>query len=371
MKPSNPAKFGIAFALGLVVALAGVTVYVKTTGAHVQAPAELAAPAVPSSKQQPETLTAPKTEEPAVVAPQATAAANPTSVVVPLPAATPPAAASAVQPKSAPTTAVTAKKSVPVRPQPHLVRTRYPTRSFPESRSTIRVEVSQIRQQTEPSSLPPIPVPALQPIRTVDEDQARPVYPPVPNPVAPAPQPQPAAAPQPHTITLPSGTNVSVRLGETLSTDHNYSGDTFRATLDRPIILEGFIIAERGSKVLGKITGIDKSGKFAGTSSLQLALTEMNTTDGQHVRIQTSFVNRKGPQSNGSEIAKVGGGAVLGAVIGAIAGGGKGAAIGAGAGGVIGAGTVMAGKGRPAVIPTETQLTFQLAAPTTITEHLN
>jgi hypothetical protein len=210
-------------------------------------------------------------------------------------------------------------------------------------------------------SQPIVSAPVAVPIRAVNEDQA------LPPPVVPSNDP-----PQPHIITLPPGTDVTVRLNETISTDHNYTGDTFRATLDHPIILDGFIIADKGSKVLGKIVGVDKAGKFDGTSNLQLALMEINTTDGQRVPIQTSFVDRKGPAPNRrEEAAKVGGGAVLGAIIGAIAGGGKGAAIGAGAGGAVGAGTVMVGKGRPAIIPTETQLMFQLSAPKTITEHLN
>ncbi len=65
------------------------------------------------------------------------------------------------------------------------------------------------------------------------------------------------------------------------------------------------------------------------------------------------------------------GGAALGAIIGALAGGGKGAAIGAGAGGAAGTGAVLLGKGKPAVIQNETRLTFELANPVTITEHLN
>jgi hypothetical protein len=162
-----------------------------------------------------------------------------------------------------------------------------------------------------------------------------------------------------------------VRLGETISTEHNYSGDTFRATLDRPIVLDGFVIADKGSKVLGKIVAADKAGKFQGTANLQVTLTEISTTDGQRVRIETGFFNKKGPSNTKEEAAKIGGGAVLGALIGALAGGGKGAAIGAGAGGAAGTGAVALGKTKPAVIPNETQLTFQLASPVTITEHLN
>ncbi len=350
MNPSNPAKFGIAFALGLVVALAGVTVYVKSSGLHVQRESPVVAVATPAPTKQPEALNAPKVEEPPPVVAQTPP--PPTPVVAP------------ETPKVAPPAPITHKVAVRSTPP----RAHFPPHTFPESQSTVRVQVSQLHGPANPAApQTPLLVPASQTIRVVDEDQGRPLPPPVPA----APVPVPVAPPQPHTVTLPSGTNISIRLGETLSTDHNFSGDTFRGTLDRPIILDGFVIAEKGSKVLGKIASLDKGGKFEGGSNLQLSLTELNTTDGQRVRIQTAFVNRKGPASNGGEVARVGGGAVLGAIIGGLAGGGKGAAIGAGAGGAVGAGTVMAGKGRPAVIPTETQLTFQLAAPTTITERLN
>lgn len=214
----------------------------------------------------------------------------------------------------------------------------------------------------------PTPGPvAAPPVRTVNEDVAQ-------NAAQPPVSPQysaPAPPPQPHTVTLAAGTNLFVRLGETISTDHNYAGDTFRATLDKPLVADGFIIADKGSKVLGKIVAADKAGKFEGKANLQVTITEINTTDGQRVRVETGFFNKQGPSNAASEAAKIGGGAVLGAIIGAIAGGGKGAAIGAGAGGAAGTGAVALGKTKPAVIPSETQLSFQLASPTTITEHLN
>lgn len=184
------------------------------------------------------------------------------------------------------------------------------------------------------------------------------------NPPAPA-------APQPHVVTLPAGTNLAIRLGETLSTDHNYTGDTFRATLESPIIVDGFIIADRRSKVLGRIVNAEKAGRVEGVSDLTLTLTEINTSDGQRVRIETGAYDKRGPASTGEDTAKIAGGAALGAIIGAMAGGGKGAAIGAGAGGAAGTGTVLATRGKAAVLPTETRLTFRLASPVTITEKLN
>jgi hypothetical protein len=176
---------------------------------------------------------------------------------------------------------------------------------------------------------------------------------------------------QPRTITIPAGTTLSIRVGEKLSSDDNSTGDAFRATLEAPLILNGAIIADRGSRVTGKVVSAEKAGRVKGVSDLQLALTEINTTDGQRVEIQTATLDQQGPTSKKKDAAKVGGGAALGAIIGAIAGGGKGAAIGSGVGGAAGAGDVLLTRGKAVVIPTETKLTFQLSAPVTITERLN
>jgi hypothetical protein len=337
MNPSNPARIGLAFAAGLVVALASVMVYIKTS------PGVNNAQATPTVQQTrpPESLSAGKVEVPAA----------------------PP-----VAPVSTPLPQVPAAPPAPAAPAASVVRhttarTHYPRRSpSPASQSSIRVEVSQMK-------LPDSPVAPSAPMPVAASPQGVPQQPP---PLVPQYTPPPAPAPpQAHTVTLQAGTSLIVRLGETISTDHSYSGDTFRATLDRPIVLDGFVIADKGSKVLGKVVAADKAGKFEGTANLQMTLTEISTTDGQRVRIETGFFNKKGPSNSKQEAAKIGGGAVLGAIIGAIAGGGKGAAIGAGAGGAAGTGAVALGKSKPAVVPNETQLTFQLASPTTITEHLN
>jgi len=189
---------------------------------------------------------------------------------------------------------------------------------------------------------------------------------------SPAPAtPQNSPAPQPRTVTLPAGTNVVIRLAESLSPEHNYTGDTFRATLESPIITDGFVIADKGSKVLGKIVNAQKAGRVQGVAELTLTVTEINTSDGQRVKINTSAWDKKGAKSTGQDGGKIAGGAALGAIIGAIAGGGKGAAIGAGAGGAAGTGAVLATRGKTVTLPIETRITFRLTNPVTITEKLN
>jgi hypothetical protein len=160
-----------------------------------------------------------------------------------------------------------------------------------------------------------------------------------------------------------------VRLGDTLTTKRNQPGDTFSATLDRPLVVDGFAIAERGARVEGRIIQSDPAGRVKGVAHLGLELTKISTSDGQKVEIHTAQYDKDGPQSKGEDAAKIGGGAVLGTIIGALAGGGKGAAIGAGAGGAAGAGTVMATRGKPAELPVETLITFKIDRPVTITEH--
>ena len=92
---------------------------------------------------------------------------------------------------------------------------------------------------------------------------------------------------------------------------------------------------------------------------------------GSEFRLRLIRFDKQGPKSTTQDAEKIGGGAALGAIIGAIAGGGKGAAIGAGAGGAAGTGTVLATRGKAAVLPSESRLTFRLSAPVTITERIN
>jgi hypothetical protein len=172
-------------------------------------------------------------------------------------------------------------------------------------------------------------------------------------------------------VTLAAGTSIFIRLGETLSTEHNYPGDTFRGTLDQPIVMDGFVIADRGSKVLGQVVNAERAGRVRGVSDLNLSLNEISTTDGQQIRITTDAFEKHGLSSKGEDTAKIVAGAALGAIIGALGGGGKGAAIGAGAGGAAGTGAVLATRGKAAMIPAETRMQFRLTAPVTITERLN
>ncbi len=175
----------------------------------------------------------------------------------------------------------------------------------------------------------------------------------------------------PHSVILAAGTPLTVRIGERISAAINQVGDTFFATLEQPLVIDDFIIAERGARVVGKVSQAVPSGRGGGVSHLGIELVQLSTSDGQHVLIRTDQYLKQGSGSTGDDLAKIGAGAAIGAAIGAIAGGGKGAAIGAGAGAAAGTGAVLIANGRPVEIPVETRVTFRVKESMTLTEKLD
>jgi hypothetical protein len=170
---------------------------------------------------------------------------------------------------------------------------------------------------------------------------------------------------------LAAGTLLPVRIGESLSSARNQQGDSFLATLTQPLVIDGFIIAERGARLEGRVLDASQAGRVKGTSHLEISLVRLATADGQNIRIHTEPYAKDGSSSSGADAAKIGAGAAIGAVIGAIAGGGKGAAIGAGVGGAAGAGDVLLTHGKTAEIPVETRISFRVQDSVTITERLD
>ena len=218
----------------------------------------------------------------------------------------------------------------------------------------------------------PVQVQAPPPTRQQEAPAARPaVVASIPR-VEDAPVPPPAPPKRvPNTVTIPAGTSLAIRLGQTLSTERSKPGDSVIASLDQPLVVNGFVLAERGARVQGRVVEADPGGRVQGLAELKLELTQLNTSDGQRVRIATEPFARQAQETHKEDAAKIGGGAALGAIIGAIAGGGKGAAIGAGVGGAGGTGVVMGTRGKQVTLPVESRMTFRLRNPVTLTERLD
>jgi hypothetical protein len=178
----------------------------------------------------------------------------------------------------------------------------------------------------------------------------------------------PAPAPEPRRVTIPAGAVLVVRTQNTLSTERNLSGDTFSVSLAEPLVVDGFVIAEKGAELEGRVVRSEKGGRVEGVASLSVELVRLNTSDGQKLSIATDLHEVRAERKRGSDAKKVGVATGLGAIIGAIAGGGKGAAIGAGVGAGAGAGTVAAGRGDPATNASESTVRVHHRAPREVPE---
>lgn len=272
----------------------------------------------------------------------------------------PVAQAAPVQPEPVP--AVPEKKPSPMppvrreAPQPAPIRPVEPPAAEPEP-----VERAAPVPVQEPASVPaPISPTVAPPPVSAEPEHATPVGPPVSVP----------PAPQPHQVTLNAGLLLPVRLVDSISSERNAPGDAFLATLDKELVVDGFVVAERGARVEGRVVAVDRGARARGGAALALELTRLHTSDGQKVEIQTDGYFKHAEASRTNNTAKIAGGAIVGAAIGALAGGGKGAAIGAGVGGGAGAGDVLLTRPKPAELPSETFVTFTLKSAVPLTEKL-
>lgn len=173
------------------------------------------------------------------------------------------------------------------------------------------------------------------------------------------------AAPVVEQLTVPDGTQLSIRVNDNISSETAQVGDTFSGVLDSPLQVDGKIAVPAHSDVRGRVVDVASAGKFKGRSVLSLELTELSY-NGHAYQINTSRWSRQGSSRGKNTAAKVGGGAALGAIIGAIAGGGKGAAIGGAVGAGAGTGVQAVTKGQQIEIKPETLLTFELQSPVTV-----
>ena len=210
----------------------------------------------------------------------------------------------------------------------------------------------------------------LDSVSGIQFGNSAPAYAPASAPVyAPAPESSPAGQssssssnyPPPSSgLELPAGTQMTIRMIDSIDSAVSRLGDTYRASVDEPVMVNGQAVIPRGADVTARLVDDQKSGKIQGRTVLKLVLTSVNV-NGRNVDITTQDVIKESSSRGTRSAAVIGGTAALGAVLGGIAGGGRGAAIGAGSGAAVGTGAQELGHGQRVKIPSETRLVFTLS----------
>jgi hypothetical protein len=169
----------------------------------------------------------------------------------------------------------------------------------------------------------------------------------------------------PETFTVPSGTPVTVRLQNAVSSETANAGDRFDAVLDAPLEVNGKTVAPAGASVTGRVVAAERSGRLEHPGMIQLALSSI-TVNGKAVPVSSSSVIARGASHKKRNLGWIGGGAAGGALIGGLAGGGKGALIGSAVGAGAGTGTAYATGKKDVGFGVERRLTFRLTQPVTV-----
>lgn len=156
-----------------------------------------------------------------------------------------------------------------------------------------------------------------------------------------------------------AGNELHVRMADTLDTRQSRAGERFSAILDRDLVVEGDVIARRGSAVEGRVVDVTDSGRVKGRSEIAFTLTSLNA-GGRTYRIDTNTIRMQAEAGIKEDAAIIGGATGIGAAVGAVAKGKKGAAIGAAIGAGAGTAAVLRQKGKYIEIRPETDFTFRL-----------
>jgi hypothetical protein len=164
---------------------------------------------------------------------------------------------------------------------------------------------------------------------------------------------------------LPSGTTLDVKLDNEIGTKSSKVGDTFTATVTNAVVAQnGTTAVPAGSKVYGKVTGLDNSERIGDAAAIRIDFERIvvnGTSHPLYAKVTATNLETRGADTRDETLKKAGVGAAAGAVLGAILSGGDldkillGGAIGAAAGTVISLGT----GDVEGVLPAGTAMTLQ------------
>lgn len=164
----------------------------------------------------------------------------------------------------------------------------------------------------------------------------------------------PAARRAARDVTVPDGTEIQIRLDQSLSSKTARPEDRIAASVAESVRVDGAVAIPAGTSVLGIVHHVEPAQRPAKGGRMELSFDQLVLNGGRKVDIRSRVVSLEESKIDKS---KVGLGAVLGGLLGAVLDGKKGALIGVLVGG---GGAVIGTKGDEVELPAGTVLTLRL-----------
>jgi hypothetical protein len=162
---------------------------------------------------------------------------------------------------------------------------------------------------------------------------------------------------------LGQGTDIQVRLEQSLSSKTAQREQRFDATVVRPVRLDNRIVIPAGALVRGVVRDVQPAQRPARGGRLELAFDRVQLDGRTWVDMQTRIVSIRENLDRSETARNAGIGAALGGLLGQVIGGKKGAILGVLVGG---AGGAIASEGEEVELPEGTVLTLRLEQPLSV-----
>lgn len=232
-------------------------------------------------------------------------------------------------------------------------------RAAPPARpQTAREPVARNDRTTRPVE----PAPAAAPVKEAAPAIAE----------APRAEPAPVRAPEPREpefeeLVVSADSVVGLQVETAVTSETARVEDEVVARVTRDVRVGDRVAIPAGATAKGEVTLVERGGRLKDRARLGIRFTSIVLADGTRVPIDTETIYREGDGPGGESAAKIGGGAIGGAILGGILGGAKGAILGGSAGAGAGSAAVLMGGRNPATLPAGAPVTVRVTKPVSVT----
>ncbi len=168
-------------------------------------------------------------------------------------------------------------------------------------------------------------------------------------------------------LTIPADAVIGLQVESAVSSESAKIEQQVRARVTRDVRVQDRVAIPAGARAEGSITLVERGGRLKDQARLGIRFHTIVLADGTRLPINTETIYREGDSPARESAAKIGGGAVGGAVLGAILGGKKGAIIGSTVGAAGGGVAVATSEASAATLPAGSTVTVRVGSPATVT----